>query len=99
MLLLFLNAVIKPLAFPIYCFGMWTLVGLFLWSIWKAAQEGVAQLRRLHQIPCAHCDFFTGDYCLKCTVHPTKALTEEAINCLDYEPTTNRTTVRRKRCK
>ena len=44
-------------------------------------------LSKLHQIPCARCAFFTRDYRLKCTVHPSKALTEEAINCLDYEST------------
>jgi hypothetical protein len=46
----------------------------------------MARLRRLHQVPCSRCAFYTGDYRLKCTVHPCKALSEEAIACLDYEP-------------
>lgn len=37
-------------------------------------------------MPCSRCAFFTGSYHLKCTVHPCKALSEEAIGCLDYEP-------------
>lgn len=83
----FLNAVIKPLAFPAYCICTLTLIALFLWSICKATKDGIERLQRLHQIPCAGCAFFTGDYRLKCTVHPVKALSEEALGCLDYEPT------------
>jgi hypothetical protein len=44
-------------------------------------------LKRLHQIPCDRCIFFTGEYNLKCTVHPSKALNEEAIGCSDYQGT------------
>ncbi len=65
------------------------LIGLFL-AIFYAVQDGVARLRRLHQIPCSHCVFFSGDYRLKCAVHPCKALSEEAINCLDYEASAHR---------
>lgn len=60
-------------------------VGFFL-SVCFAVEDGFVRLRRLHQIPCSHCAFFTGDYRLKCTVHPCKALSEDAIDCLDYEP-------------
>lgn len=65
------------------CLGL-VLVG-FLWSIGQALMQGWANLQRLHQIPCSRCTFFTGDYRLKCTVYPDKALSEEAIDCLDYE--------------
>lgn len=63
------------------------LVGFFL-SIFLAVQDGITRLKRLHQIPCSRCAFFTGDYRLKCTIHPCQALSEEAINCRDYEPIT-----------
>jgi hypothetical protein len=59
----------------------------FFLSIGVAIRDGMIRLKRLHQVPCSHCAFFTGDYRLKCTVHPCKALSEEAIGCLDYEPT------------
>ena len=59
----------------------------FCLSIYLAMQDAITRVRRLHQIPCSRCAFFTGDYRLKCTVHPCKALSEEAIDCLDYEPT------------
>lgn len=63
------------------------LVGFFL-AICFAVQDGVRELRRLHQVPCSQCVFFTGDYRLKCTVHPCKALTKAAIGCMDYETRT-----------
>ncbi|WAL58777.1 hypothetical protein [Thermocoleostomius sinensis] len=65
------------------------LVGLF-WAIGTAYQDGIQRLKQLHRIPCHRCLFFTGEYHLKCTVHPFKALTEDAIDCLDYEPTSQR---------
>lgn len=99
MLQLFISEIIKRSAFPLYCFCTWSLLGLFLWSLWKAAQDAAVRLRRLHQIPCNRCAFFTGDYRLKCTVHPVKALTEEALNCSDYEPATFVPKVCSKRCQ
>ena len=63
------------------------LLIFFCLSIYLAMRDAITRIRRLHQIPCSRCAFFTGDYRLKCTVHPCKALSEEAIDCLDYEPT------------
>lgn len=57
----------------------------FVWAIIIAIKDGLERLKKLHDIPCSRCAFFTGDYRLKCTVHPCKALSEEAINCLDFE--------------
>ncbi|MBW4550103.1 MAG: hypothetical protein KME35_03175 [Aphanocapsa sp. GSE-SYN-MK-11-07L] len=59
---------------------------LFCTSVWLAIRDGFTRLQRLHQIPCSHCAYFTGSYHLKCTVHPCKALSEEAIDCRDYQP-------------
>lgn len=62
------------------------LTGFFCWSLWNTVREGVRYLRRLHQVPCARCRYFTGEQVLKCTVHPCKAFSESAIDCLDFEP-------------
>ncbi|WP_310482088.1 hypothetical protein [Chamaesiphon sp. VAR_48_metabat_403] len=56
----------------------------FSWSSWNTLQKDWLQLKRLHQIPCDRCIFFTGEYQLKCTVHPYKAFHEDAIDCRDY---------------
>lgn len=82
---LLLDEVIRPLAFPLYCLIFYTLVLVFVGSLYLAVRDGIARLRRLHQIPCSRCAFFTGDYRLKCTVHPLTALSEEAIGCRDFE--------------
>jgi hypothetical protein len=57
----------------------------YLRSAWKNTQKNLIHLQRLHQIPCGNCLFFTGEYNLKCAVHPCKALSEEAIGCADYQ--------------
>lgn len=61
-------------------------------SALKSFNKGWKNLIRLHQIPCDRCTFFTGEFNLKCTVHPCKAFNERAIDCLDYEPV-NRSSV------
>ena len=64
----------------------WSFVALLGWSCWQTTLRGFTYLQRLHQIPCSRCTFCTGDYRLKCTVHPYIALSEEAIGCRDFEP-------------
>ncbi|MGV0023435.1 hypothetical protein [Phormidesmis priestleyi] len=67
------------------CFCICGLLAGFIWSILLAMQDGLKQLKRLHQIPCNKCVYFTDDYNLKCTVRPCEALTEAAIACRDFE--------------
>ncbi len=75
---------IQPFLVPI-CFAIaWIFILTVSWSIYRAISATFASAKRLHQIPCSHCVFFTNDYRLKCPVRPTVALTEEAIGCLDY---------------
>jgi hypothetical protein len=79
---------LQPLLVPI-CFVLaWTIVLLLGWNTWSAIRDGVVNAKRMHRIPCAGCQFFTNDHRLKCPVHPTKALSEAAINCPDYESLT-----------
>jgi hypothetical protein len=75
---------LQPVLSPLFFTAIWGLFFFFLWSAWISARIGIANLKRLHQIPCANCQFFTNDFRLKCTVRPTYALTEEAINCSDF---------------
>ncbi|MGF1539668.1 MAG: hypothetical protein ACFCU5_04325 [Pleurocapsa sp.] len=72
------------------CFGIWTLVStVLLWRVIAIAKRGVKYLKRLHQIPCSNCAYFTGDYRLKCTVNPLVAMSETAIGCRDFMARTN----------
>jgi hypothetical protein len=68
----------------IFAAASWLLIAIFIWSFWKVVIEGITHLKKLHAIPCSRCAYFTGDYRLKCTLHPCDALTEEAINCRDF---------------
>ena len=37
--------------------------------------------------PCKRCRYYNNSLYLRCAVHPSKALTEHAIDCSDYCPT------------
>lgn len=67
------------------CVLMIGFIGCFVWSIFKATAVAIVQLRRMHQVPCDRCVYFANSSYLKCTVHPCRALTEEAIDCRDFE--------------
>lgn len=69
------------------------------WSMVKTVKQGINYLRKLHQVPCDRCTFHTGSYLLKCTVHPSRAFTEESIDCLDFEPSCNRIASCSQSCK
>jgi len=43
-------------------------------------------LTYLNRVPCMNCHFFRMNQHLKCAVNPSWVLTEKAINCLDYRP-------------
>ena len=62
-----------------------SVLGLFGWSLARVVLDVVAEAKKMHQIPCTKCRFFTGDYRLKCTVNPSSANTEQAIDCSDYQ--------------
>ena len=64
---------------------IWLVLLCFFCAIFFAIEDGYLYLRQLHQIPCDRCSFHTGETCLKCTVHPYKAFTVEAVSCEDWE--------------
>ncbi|QIR38944.1 hypothetical protein HCG51_21050 [Tolypothrix sp. PCC 7910] len=80
---------IQALLVPICFVVAWSVVILGAWSLWSAARDSVNKAKKMHQIPCTGCQFFTDNYRLKCTVHPSIANTEEAIHCHDFQAKTN----------
>ncbi|MEI1373665.1 hypothetical protein PQG02_14905 [Nostoc sp. UHCC 0926] len=88
-LISFLIHGIQPFLIPICFVVAWTVTILVVLSLWTAARDSVTTAKQMHQIPCTGCQFFTDNYRLKCTVRPSIANTEEAINCSDYQPKTN----------
>ena len=63
----------------------WSFTGLCAYSLVKSAVQTFQVASRMHQVPCSQCQYFTHDYFLKCTVHPHRALSEDAIGCRDFE--------------
>jgi hypothetical protein len=39
-----------------------------------------------HKVPCHGCQYFSGNPYLKCALHPVTVLTEQAVDCTDYDP-------------
>jgi hypothetical protein len=76
---------LRPMLVPLCFITAWGLLAMVIWNLWAFLRDIMARAKQMHQVPCAHCRYFTGDYHLKCTVHPDKALSEEAIGCQDYE--------------
>ncbi|MDJ0531038.1 MAG: hypothetical protein QNJ70_00870 [Xenococcaceae cyanobacterium MO_207.B15] len=60
------------------------LLGMIAWTVISALLDAIARAKRMHQIPCTKCCFFTNDHHLKCTIKPYIANTEQAIDCSDY---------------
>jgi hypothetical protein len=76
---------LHPLLVPV-CFVLaWGLFGLGLWSVLAAVRDAVQRAKQMHQIPCANCQYFSGDRHLKCPVNPYQAFSEAAIGCADFE--------------
>jgi RNA polymerase subunit RPABC4/transcription elongation factor Spt4 len=84
-----LSQAIQPILVPVCIVFAWASVLFTAWSVWSAVRDGLANARRMHQIPCADCQFFTNSHYLKCPVHPDIALSEDAIGCIDFEPNTS----------
>jgi hypothetical protein len=75
---------IQPLLVPVCFILAWGLILLLGFSLSSAIRDTVARAKQMHDIPCTHCQYFTNDHRLKCTVQPTLANTEKAIECSDY---------------
>ena len=85
LLLLHLMKWLQPFLAPI-CFVLaWSVVALGIWQVIATARDSVQRAKTMHRIPCSDCAFFTNQAVLKCPLHPTEALSEEAIGCLDFE--------------
>lgn len=78
--------VLELVSVPIFALIACSSAVLFVVTISITARDGISYVKRMHQIPCPDCQFFTGDYQLKCALHPNSALSEAAIGCSDFCP-------------
>lgn len=85
LILLQLMKWLQPYLGPI-CFVLaWSIVAMGIWQVIATARDSVQRAKTMHRIPCSDCAFFTNQAVLKCPLHPTTALSEEAIGCMDFE--------------
>lgn len=75
---------IQPFLVPLCFVVAWGFLVSLLWTVVQGVRGAIARSKIMHRIPCSECQFFTNDYRLKCTLHPTIANTEQAIRCLDF---------------
>jgi hypothetical protein len=62
----------------------WGLTLLLGMTLYQTSKKSIANMRKLHQIPCSRCQYFTNSCYIKCTVNPHMASTELAISCRDF---------------
>ena len=75
---------IQPILVPLCFVVAWVTFGLGAWGLWAAVRDSVRRAQQMHRIPCADCQYFSGNYLLKCPLHPKEALSEAAIDCRDF---------------
>lgn len=71
------------------CFGSTMVLVtsiLILAKAWKVVRAKNVTFNCFYTLPCRNCHFFTNNHHLRCTVHPSAALTEQALDCPDYHP-------------
>lgn len=73
---------------PICFMVVWAIIVFTVSALCKVAdkKDGIVTTNRFKQVPCRNCRFFSNNNHLKCAVHPSTALTEQALNCSDYCP-------------
>lgn len=57
----------------------------FNFEILKINTQKIFFLAKYSKIPCANCRYFNSNPYLKCALHPTKAFSKKAFDCLDYQ--------------
>lgn len=74
--------ILVPVSFMLVC----AAIGSVILALNKVIPDKDRQpnINHRQQIPCSNCRFFSNNHYLKCAVHPSTVLTEQALNCSDY---------------
>lgn len=74
--------ILVPVSFMLVC----AAIGSVILALSKVIPDKDRQpnINHRQQIPCSNCQFFSNNHYLKCAVHPSTVLTEQALNCADY---------------
>ncbi|MBD1805560.1 hypothetical protein H6F98_08880 [Microcoleus sp. FACHB-SPT15] len=70
---------------PFVALLCWLILSIRALKALKAVQNKTAiPLNCNNNFPCKKCYFFLNNHYLKCAIHPSVVLTEQASNCPDY---------------
>ncbi|MUG98366.1 hypothetical protein F7734_41105 [Scytonema sp. UIC 10036] len=78
--------VLAPICFMVVWFSVVFIVSISCKFIATQNKNKTVTSNVLQHVPCEKCLYFNNNYLLKCAVHPSIALTKEALNCSDYCP-------------
>lgn len=76
--------ILAPVCFMI----VWASVVFIVAGVCKVTRDRdkKVNINLFKQFPCTNCRFFINNHYLQCAVHPSTALTKQALNCSDYWP-------------
>lgn len=66
--------------------AVFSLISMPLYSYVPLWRKYSTQLRQSRKAPCDRCQYFNHNAYLNCALHPTRALTEQSLDCADYWP-------------
>ncbi len=69
---------------PILFLFAWLFSAMFISTIVSSIVDVRKRSATMHQIPCHSCRYSTNNHYLRCTVNPSTAFSESAINCFDF---------------
>ncbi len=75
----------QSLIIPLCLITAWVFIVILAISVISMIIDVIKRAKKMHQIPCSNCQYFSNDYRLKCSVNPFQANTDAAINCKDYQ--------------
>jgi hypothetical protein len=74
-------AVLIPFCFIV----VWAVASIIMFrGLPKALRKKPLELNRPQKVPCRSCRFFSSNPYLKCALHPTSVMTDQAIDCADF---------------
>ena len=74
------------LSLSVICFvTVWAIIIYVIPGIAKILRNVKITSKHLKEVPCRNCQFFAENPYLQCAIHPATALTEQALNCPDYQ--------------
>jgi hypothetical protein len=76
---------VSTIGLGIYFASVLLLLGFYLVNMVRSTLRKRSLVRCKQHLPCDHCVYFTGETLLTCAVNPRAALTNDALNCRDFE--------------